>query len=43
MRQQLYAHIDAQGGADLAPLVRDAIEAHRGERATPTPPGSDAG
>jgi formate dehydrogenase subunit delta len=43
MRQQLYAHIDAHGGADLAPLVRDAIEAHRGERATPTPPGSDAG
>ena len=43
MRQQLYDHIDAEDGAGLAPLVLDAIAAHRGERATPTPPGSDAG
>jgi len=43
MRQQLYDHIDAEDGVGLAPLVLDAIAAHRGERATPTPPGSDAG
>ena len=43
MRQQLFAHIDAEGGTDLAPLVREAIAAHRAERATPPPPGSDAG
>jgi formate dehydrogenase subunit delta len=43
MRQQLYAHIDAEHGAGLAPLVLAAIAAHRGERAVPPPPGSDAG
>jgi len=43
MREQLYAHIDAGGGEGLSPLVKDAIAAHRGERATPPPPGSDAG
>ena len=43
MRQQLFAHIDAEDGAGLAPIVLAAIAAHRGERATPPPPGSDAG
>ena len=43
MRQQLYAHIDAEDGAGLAPLVLAAIAEHRGERAAPPPPGSDAG
>ena len=43
MRQQLFAHIDAEDGAGLAPLVLEAIALHRGERATPPPPGSDAG
>jgi formate dehydrogenase subunit delta len=43
MRQQLYAHIDAEDGAGLTLLVLTAIAAHRGERAVPPPPGSDAG
>lgn len=43
MRQQLYAHIDAEDGAGLSAIVLDAIAAHRGERATPPAPGSDAG
>jgi formate dehydrogenase subunit delta len=43
MRQQLYAHIDLEDGAGLAPLVLAAIAAHRGERASPPSPGSDAG
>jgi formate dehydrogenase subunit delta len=29
MRRQLYAHIDAEGGAGLSPLVLAAINAHR--------------
>jgi formate dehydrogenase subunit delta len=43
MRQQLYAHIDAEDGAGLSTIVLDAIAAHRGERAKPPAPGSDAG
>lgn len=47
MRNTLYAHIDrsqAQAGdSGLAPLVLAAIAAHRAERASPPPPGGDAG
>jgi formate dehydrogenase subunit delta len=43
MRQQLFEHIDAENGAGLSPLVLAAVAAHRGEQATPPPPGSDAG
>lgn len=43
MRQQLFEHIDTENGAGLSPLVLAAVAAHRGERATPPPPGSDAG
>ena len=34
MRRELLAHVDAAGGADLRPLVLDAIVAHRA-RLTP--------
>jgi formate dehydrogenase subunit delta len=43
MRSQLYAHIDEQDGAGLAPIVLSAIAAHRGEKAPPPLPGGDAG
>ena len=43
MRSQLYAHIDAGDAEGLAPIVLSAIAAHRREKATPPPPGGDAG
>jgi formate dehydrogenase subunit delta len=43
MRSQLYAHIDEEDGAGLAPLVLSAIAAHRGEKPVPPPPEGDAG
>ena len=30
MRRELLAHLDAEGGADLHPLVGEAIRLHRG-------------
>lgn len=42
MRGELYAHIDAQDGAGLAPIVLAAIAAQRGEKAAP-PPAGDPG
>lgn len=41
MRGQLYAHIDNEDGAGLAPIVLSAIAAHRGEKAAAPPPGDD--
>jgi formate dehydrogenase subunit delta len=43
MRNQLFEHIDHDGGEGLSPLVLTAISEHRGERASPPPPGGDAG
>lgn len=43
MRNQLFEHIDQDGGHGLSPLVLTAIAEHRGERASPPPPGGDAG
>ena len=31
MRRELYAHLDHTGGADLLPIVMDALLAHRKE------------
>ena len=43
MRKQLFEHIDHEQGAGLSPLVLVAIAAHRGEKASPPPPGGVAG
>lgn len=43
MRTQLYAHIDTEDGAGLAPNVLAAIAEHRGEQPSPPPHGGDAG
>ena len=37
LRSALLAHLDAQGGGDLKPIVREAVTAHR-DALSPTAP-----
>jgi len=43
MREQLFAHIDVEEGEGLHAIVLVAIMEHRRDKATPPPPGGDAG
>lgn len=43
MRIQLFEHIDCRRGDGLDAMVMEAIIEHRRDKATPPPPGGDAG